>query len=295
MIYAIVGLAALPFVGKEPLSLIKWAFLFFLLHFLLCAAFMGSLHAWSHAASASDATIAARQAFADFASSYTDPDHSGAATEIATFRSGLSAIVQHHATLFAVNWPWALLFSALDTLGFMLLGMAMLKSGFVTARWNAEQYMRTARHCFLVGLPPMALLATWLVLAGFPVLGTMGAALAWSFPFRIPLAVGWAALILGLFLRHQERLVMGWLRNVGRMALSNYIGASLLMCAIFYGWGLGLFATIRPVELTLFIAGGWIVMMMGSTVWLSRFTVGPLEWLWRSLAHGRTQKIRKSS
>lgn len=294
MIYAIVGLAALLFAGKEPLSLIKWAFLFFLLHFFLCAAFMGSLHAWSHAASASDATLAARQSFADFASSYTDPRHAGAAAEIATYRGGLSTIVGYHAALFATNWPWGFLFSALDTLGFMLLGMAMLKSGFLTGRWDVAQYMRTARHCFLVGLPPMILLATWLILAGFPVLGTMGTALAWSFPFRIPLAVGWTALVLGLFLRHRDQPVVGWLRNVGRMALSNYVGASVLMCAIFYGWGLGLFATIRPAELPLFILGGWIAMMVGSAAWQSRFVLGPLEWLWRSLARGRPQKIRKS-
>ena len=35
MIYALVGLAALLFVRQEPLSLVKWAFLFFFLHFLL--------------------------------------------------------------------------------------------------------------------------------------------------------------------------------------------------------------------------------------------------------------------
>ena len=295
MTYALVGLAALLFVRKEPLSLVKWSFLFFLLHFLACAAFLVSLYGWQMAASAPDAAASVREGFANFSASFADPRHPTLQAEIATYRSGFLPILRHHLHLYAGEWLWTFLFTSLDTLGFMLLGMAMLKAGFLTGRWEPEQYRRTARHCFLIGLPPMAALAAWLILRDFPALPALGTALAWSFPFRIPLAVGWAALILWLLARQPNQRIAQGLRSVGRLALSNYLGSSLVMCAIFYGWGLGLFAHVRPAALPLFVLGTWVVMLLWSKLWLSRFALGPLEWLWRSLMRGQPQKIRNSS
>lgn len=295
MIYALVGLAALLFMQHEPLSLVKWAFLFFLLHFLVCLAFIISVQSWAEGAAASQATAHLRESFASFTASFTDPAHPALQGEIATYRGGFLTILNHHLESYASEWSWTFLFTALDTLGFMLLGMAMLKGGFLTGRWEAEQYGRTARHCFLIGLPPMAALAVWLIWQGFPPLSSLATALVWSFPLRIPLAVGWAALILWLFTRRSDRPFVGYVAAVGRMALSNYIASSIVMCAIFYGWGLGLFARLRPAQLPLLVICAWPVMAIWSNIWLSRFAAGPMEWLWRSLARGKPQKIRKSS
>ncbi len=295
MTYALVGLAALLFVRKEPLSLVKWAFLFFLLHFLACAAFLVSLYGWQFAASAPDAAASVREGFASFSASLTDPRHPALQAEIATYRSGFVTIVHHHLSLYAKDWLWTFLFTSLDTLGFMLLGMAMLKGGFLTGRWAPEHYRRTARHCFLIGLPPMAGLAAWLILRDFPALPALGTTLAWSFPFRIPLAVGWAALILWPLSQYPHQRIADRLADVGRLALSNYLGSSMVMCALFYGWGLGLFAHIRPAQLPLLVLGAWAGMLLWSALWLSRFALGPLEWLWRSLMRGQPQKIRNSS
>ena len=295
MTYALVGLAALLFIRQEPLALLKWAFLFFLLHFLICTAFMLSLHGWAHAAGAPGATANVREGLDAFTGPFIDPRDPANQAEIATYRSGFVAILRHHLALYSSEWPRSLMFTLFDTLGFMLLGMAMLKGGFLSGRWQPDQYRRTARHCFLIGLPPMTALAAWLVLNGFPALSTLGAALAWSFPFRIPLAVGWAALILWVLSRHPAHRMAARMAAVGRMALSNYLGASLVMCAIFYGWGLGLFAHVRLVQLLLFVLAAWLLMLLCSTLWLSRFALGPMEWLWRTLARSRPQKIRKSS
>ncbi|HKT75673.1 MAG TPA: DUF418 domain-containing protein [Sphingobium sp.] len=295
MNYALVGLAALPFMRREPLSLVKWAFLFFLLHFLICLAFIISLYGWAHAAAAPDAAMSVQEGFASFITSFTDPHHPALQAEIATYRGGFPKIVQYHLGFYMSEWSWTFLFTAFDTLGFMLLGMAMLKGGFLTGRWDADQYRRTARHCFLIGLPPMAALAAWLLWRDFPALPALATAIAWSFLFRIPLAVGWAALILWMWARRRDHPMAARIAAVGRMALSNYIGTSLVMCAIFYGWGLGLFAQLRPAQLPLLILCAWPVMLIWSKLWLSRFAMGPLEWLWRSLSRGQPQKIRNSS
>lgn len=289
MIYALVGLAALLFVRKEPLALVKWAFLCFLLHFLLCASFIGTLYAWGHASAPH-----ASAGFEHFVSSYSDPTHPAIRNEIATYQGSYAGIVLHHVALFGSQWVTTLPFAVFDTLGFMLLGMAMLKGGFLTGRWQAEQYWRTVRHCFLIGLIPTAALAWWVIANNFAALPALGTMMAWSFPFRIPMTVGWAALILWLFVRYRDRNLTHRIAAIGRLALSNYLGTSLVMTAIFYGWGLGLFGHVRYSQLPLFVIAAWAIMLIWSPLWQKRFALGPMEWLWRTLARGQTQKIRNS-
>ena len=67
------------------------------------------------------------------------------------------------------------------------------------------------------------------------------------------------------------------------------------MTAIFYGWGLGNFAHVRPAALPLFVVAGWAAMLLWSQPYVRRFAVGPAEWLWRSLVRAQPQKIRRSS
>jgi uncharacterized protein len=289
-VYAIVSLAALAFAGLEPLDLVKRAFFCFLAQFLLIAAFILSLHLWGNA------TAATTQAgHAAFMAALSDPADPATLAEIAAYRSGFAAILAMKAAAFPGDWIWGFLFNAFETLGFMLLGMAMLKGGFLTGNWDAEQYRRTARHCFLIGVPPMAALAGWVLWRGFAPFPTYSVALLWSLPFRIPLAVGWAALILWLLARHRASPIVARLAAAGRLTLSNYLLTSLLMCALFYGWGLGRFAHVRPALLPLFVIGGWAVMLLWSKFWTDRFALGPAEWVWRSLSAGKTQKIRRSS
>ncbi|WP_445326791.1 DUF418 domain-containing protein [Sphingobium sp. AN558] len=294
MTYAVVGVAALAFVRLEPLALVKRAFLAFAAHFLLCAIFVASLYIWAHSASAPDASSATKAAFMHFIAGMTDPASPAALAETAIYRGEFAGVVLHHLSGFPGQWLWTLMFSALDSLGFMLLGMAMLKAGFLTGRWDAAQYWRTARHCFLIGLPPMAALAVWTIISGFAPLTTIGIVLAWSFPLRIPLTVGWAALILWLIARHRGSPLVTRLAATGRLALSNYLGTSLALAALFYGWCLGWFGTVRLAQLPLIIAAGWTTMLIWSPMWQRNFAMGPVEWLWRSLAAGQTQKIRKN-
>lgn len=290
MVYAIIGLVAIPFVGKDAMALVKWAFLFFLLHFLLVAATIASLYAWQQASIGPDAATG----YADFMAGLSDPASPSVKQEVALYRSGFAQLVSHHVAGYPSDWLRSLMFTSLDTLGFMLLGMAMLKGGFLTGRWQIDQYRRTARHCLLIGAPPMIALGGWLIWRGFPPLATMGAVLAWSFPFRIPLTVGWAALILWLFQRHNGAAVFARIGAAGRTALTNYLGTSLAMTAIFQGWGLGLFGHVPIATLPLFVLGGWALMLAWPLWWTNRFAQGPLEWLWRSLTTGNMQKIRNS-
>jgi uncharacterized protein len=89
----------------------------------------------------------------------------------------------------------------------------------------------------------------------------------------------------------------GWLVDriaaTGRAAFSNYLGTSILMTGLFYGWGLGWFGSLSRIELWWVVAAMWVIMLAWSKPWLDRFQYGPLEWLWRSLARWQLQPFRK--
>jgi uncharacterized protein len=295
MTYAIVGLAALLFTGRTPLALMKWALLAFLIHFLIVTGLMASLYAWSQAAARPSAAAGLVSGYHAFLSALGNPADPAIVQDIALHRSGFVTILAHQLAGYPGEWLRTFAFVCFDTLGFMLMGMAMLKGGFLTGRWEVEHYRRTARHCFLIGIPPMLALGLWVVLSDFAPLATFGVVLAWSFPFRIPLTVGWAALILWLAARYPGHALLVRIGTAGRMALSNYLGTSLVMTALFYGWGLGLFGHVGHAMLPAFVLGGWAGMLLWSPWWLNRFALGPFEWLWRSLARGNLQAIRRNS
>jgi uncharacterized protein len=84
----------------------------------------------------------------------------------------------------------------------------------------------------------------------------------------------------------RERLVS--IATVGRMPLTNYLLQTLLATFIFYGWGLGFWGKIGPgLQLVLAVAIYFVIQVPLSRWWLNRFTLGPMEYLWRVLTYGR--------
>lgn len=102
----------------------------------------------------------------------------------------------------------------------------------------------------------------------------------------LPLSTGYASLLCLLWMRPNGKRLAEHLAPVGRMALTNYVGQSVICTLIFYGTGLGLGGTMGP---TLYLPVGiavYLVQIAVSRAWLDRFQFGPLEWLWRMLTYG---------
>jgi uncharacterized protein len=96
--------------------------------------------------------------------------------------------------------------------------------------------------------------------------------------------LGWVGLVM-LACRSVPNL--GAFAAVGRLSLTNYLFQSLLFTTIFYGHGLGLFGRIDPAgQLGIAIAVG-VVELATSVLWARYFSVGPIEWAWRSVTLGR--------
>jgi uncharacterized protein len=82
------------------------------------------------------------------------------------------------------------------------------------------------------------------------------------------------------------------LASVGQMALSSYVGTSIVCSLIFNGYGLGLYGAMRRWQLYLIVIVVWVAQLIISPIWLRYFQFGPLEWLWRSLTYLQWEPIR---
>jgi len=203
--------------------------------------------------------------------------------EAAFYGSAYLTILQGRLSMLAGDLLHMALFVIPELLAFMALGMAMLKGGFLAAQWTAEQYRATWRRAYLTGLIPMAGLAAWVLIARDP-LALAAAGSGWSVPLRLPLVVAHAALAIGIAIRFPDNPLVGAIRSLGRLALSNYLLSSLAATTLFYGYGGGLFGRLDRAALMALAVAGWGFMLLWSVAWRRWVGQGPAEWLWRRLA-----------
>ena len=102
----------------------------------------------------------------------------------------------------------------------------------------------------------------------------------------------YASVLCLLYAKSRNAAIWRRLAAPGRMALTNYIGQSVVGMFLFYGIGMGLGAGVG-LTLTEAIAFGVFVAQTAlSLVWLRYCQFGPLEWIWRMLNYGKTFKLR---
>jgi len=74
--------------------------------------------------------------------------------------------------------------------------------------------------------------------------------------------------------------------QVGRMSLTCYLLHSAIGTFLFLDYGLGLGKQLQPVGIVAISFGVYAFFIVFSTLWLRRFRLGPMEWLWRRLTYG---------
>jgi len=109
---------------------------------------------------------------------------------------------------------------------------------------------------------------------------------------RLCVALGHIGLFCALMQSRLAHPVVRYLAAVGRLALTNYVGQTVISAFIFFGFGLGLFAYFERYQLMYVCLAVWALQLVASHFYLKRYRIGPLEWLWRSLTYGRRQPIR---
>jgi uncharacterized protein len=221
---------------------------------------------------------------------YWSPSEQAMAWEISRYRGGWLTQMEHRA-------PYALstLTSHLGgrelwrVTGLMLLGMGLFKRGIVSGERSLRFYRNMAVTGFVAGIPPIlygvahTVARSW-DLRDFRLVGDQ-----LNYWGGVPVALGWIGTVLLLYRS-------GWLLTpmaaVGRMALTNYLMQTVICTFIFYGHGLGLFATVDRVGQLAIVAAIWVVQLAVSLWWMRSFALGPVEWLWRCLTYGEWLPIR---
>jgi uncharacterized protein len=109
----------------------------------------------------------------------------------------------------------------------------------------------------------------------------------------LPLSAAYACIVCLLWLNECWHRRVQIFAPVGRMALTNYVGQSMICTLIFYGTGLGLGGRMGPTLYLPIAFAVYLGQIAVSRMWLVRFQFGPLEWIWRMLTYGRWVPMTK--
>ncbi len=177
------------------------------------------------------------------------------------------------------------------TTGLMLIGMALVKSGFLSARLSNRTYLLCMLPGLLIALPLIAWGISQNLAAEFSYEYSM-------FHGMLPNHAGSFMLSLcyisGLILLCKAGLASGLLNSfaaIGRTALSCYLLQTIICTSLFYGFGLGWFGSVERTGQAGIVLAVWISLVVFARLWLRRFRVGPFEWLWRSLTYRSRQPL----
>ena len=162
------------------------------------------------------------------------------------------------------------------------LGMLAARHQFLG---RLEDFRPWLRRCAIWGLAvglPLQFACTWFILGpGMPVGLAMGPAGQVASALQLTLAPILSAGYIGALalLAMSRPRVLAPLAPPGQASLTIYLSESVMLCVIFCGWGFGLFGTLGAAAVTGIAIACWAVLAVAMTLWLHRFSQGPLEWL----------------
>ncbi|WP_337660895.1 DUF418 domain-containing protein [Erythrobacter sp. Alg231-14] len=201
-------------------------------------------------------------------------------------------LVSHRVVQNGLDPIGNVLFFGFETLPFMLIGIALYRTGFFSGAIERSTLLKWGWIGVSVGGAMSLAIGVWLKSEGFSYYGTLAAFMGWSPIPQFFMVLGIAALLVAY-----SPGWTGWLadrvRAAGRAAFTNYLGTSLVMIFVFQGWGLGLFGELNRPQLYGVTFLTCALMLTWSKPWLDRFRYGPLEWLWRCLTYRKMFPLKR--
>jgi len=176
-------------------------------------------------------------------------------------------------------------------LALMLLGMALMKTGVLSAQRTSSFYRNMMLICYGLGLPLTIYSAVDLYAHEFVALYVFKVGGIANYFGSILVGLGHIALLMLLLRGGYVQQLLQRFAAVGRMALSNYLMHSVLLTTVFYGYGLGLYGSVSRFGQMGFVLGVIALQLVLSPWWLARYRFGPVEWLWRSLTYWKRQPM----
>lgn len=213
------------------------------------------------------------------------------ATETARFSGDLATSLAQNAHDYwdfitgSLHWPpiWPLIVLAL-----MLTGMGLFKTGWLKGEASPAVHKALAA----IGLSTLvvvgAALTLYLATPSKPMI--VGALSHWMQGATAPaVSLGYLGLLALAARSKTWRAIPTVLAPVGQMAFTNYLMQSVIMTLLSYGGrGPTLYGKLDRPALAGITVAIWIAEILWSHWWLKRFTMGPLEWVWRLAYRGPT-------
>ncbi len=179
--------------------------------------------------------------------------------------------------------------------GLMMVGMAAYKWNILSASKSTRFYVLLVVISAVIGFPLIAIGVWYKQQHGWdPALNNFVDG-HWNLVGGVFVAFAWVGIVMLFCKLNWLPCVRKALAAVGRMALTNYIGQSVICSYLFYGHGLVWFGQFERVELLGVVACVWIFQIIFSLIWLRFFRFGPLEWAWRSATYLKLQPLLVSS
>ncbi len=290
--YALTGCIAYLFCDWKPRRLIKWGLIIAGIGWLLWGAQFAGLQVLQTLANAPGASADVVKTYQE---AMADPGFDfNIATELAVHRGSYSDIVAYKFEQWYV--PFSQFLQSLpEILSLIMIGMAMKKNGFVAGEMDSNVYRKWALWLVILGLTLTTMIVMTVMMSGYNKIDALAAFMAWSAVPRFMLVIGYASLLIPLICQFKDSALIARISATGQTAFSNYLGTSIVMTTIFYGYGFGLFGYVGRAQLWLFVISAWVIMLLWAQPWLKRFRYGPLEWLWRSLARFKLQPMLRET
>ena len=190
-------------------------------------------------------------------------------------------------------YVWFLLIAAV---GRFMIGYWIGQTGRL---YHIEDYTdffrKTMRICGWIGFPFMFIVTITKILIDSEVLVPKSDWEPVTYLLEIAsLAIGIFYVVKFAFLYQNKkwRKRLSVFKEMGRMALTNYLMQTIINVLIFNGIGFGLAGKIGPSIYILWFIVLMILQIIFSKWWLSRYRFGPFEWLWRSLTYKKLQPMK---
>ena len=181
-----------------------------------------------------------------------------------------------------INW--------FPAMSMFLLGLAAGRIGLLS---DPTKNKTLWRKCVILGVfvgLPAGIASAWLALVPEDPNGVYGiAGVVVGFALAPALSAGYVGAIALL----SHRRFMSYTEPAGRMSLTGYLGESILLAAIFCGWGLGLFGLLSLTQALIVALSVWIALEIFAKLWLRNFAYGPFEWILRSWSKLEIATFRK--
>ena len=276
--------------------------LFFIGDILLSYALLGAVLLWFSARTTKTALIAAGVAYgvglmilgaAVVASIGTNITGAGIVRNTAALDQALRGSFTEGVLGRAAVFPEALLLQAFlnwfPALAMFLLGLAAGRTGILSHPESHRRLWRTLLVLAAVVGLPAGLVSGWpAIFADDPTGFLKVLSVVVGFGAAPALTGGYVA--LAALATNTRALALT--APVGRMSLTGYLGESVLLAAIFCGWGLGLFGQLSVARAALVALLVWVSLELFAAFWLGRFTHGPFEWVLRCWSDGSWLPLR---